>query len=90
MQSADAFREYLLKEHQEPLTTRAAADYVSRLNRIERLLDLDDFDISSSNIESLINRMRAKFSSFGISDRVQNDCATALRRYAEFRSSKGG
>ena len=86
MDSADAFREYLSKEHVEPLTTKAAADYVSRLHRVERLLDLDDFDISPENVETLIERMRKRFTSFGIGDRVQSDCATALRRYAEFRS----
>jgi hypothetical protein len=44
--------------------------------------------ISPGNVEMLIERMREKLTSFGIGDRVQSDCATALRRYAEFRSSK--
>ncbi len=55
MQSADAFREYLLREHVEPLTARAASDYVSRLHRVERLLELDDYDISPGNVEMLRN-----------------------------------
>ena len=88
VESSDAFREYLLKEHVEPLTTRAASDYVSRLHRVERLLDLDDFDISPDNVEALIERMRKRLTSFGVGDRVQSDCATALRRYAEFRSGR--
>ena len=86
MQSADAFREYLLKYHVDPLKKRAAADYVSRLHRVERLLDLDDFDILPDNVETLIERMRKKCTSLGIGDRVQSDFATALRRYAEFRT----
>jgi hypothetical protein len=88
MQSADAFREYLLKEHVEPLKPKPAGDYVSRLHRVERLLDLDDYDISSDNVDTLIKRMRKRLASFGVNDAVQNDCATALRSYAEFRSSR--
>ena len=88
VESSDAFHEYLLKMHVEPLSTRAAADYVSRLHRVERLIDLDDFDISPENVESLIERVRSRFTSLGISDGVKNDCATALRRYAEFHIAR--
>jgi hypothetical protein len=87
MQFAETFRDYLLTEHRpRPLSPAAAGNYVSRLQRVERLtgIDFDRFDTSPHSVEALIRLMRELGSSAKWTEGVQNDCATAMRRFAEF------
>ena len=66
------------------LTTKAFADYCSRLKKVERVLriDLDKVPLSSSNrvLEAIQEKNFPK-----LSKEVLSDCKSGVRKYWEFR-----
>lgn len=78
---------YISKDSKRPLGSDSAGDYVSRLRKLSRLTGQNVEDVSSEELESLLDSLNAEFAKHhDIPEDVVTDVAVAVRRYREFRS----
>jgi hypothetical protein len=87
----ERFREFLLRDQSKlsrsgPLSSRAAGNYVSRCNRVQKMLGAPlDRLLDNEGLETICEVLtRSGEGSRG----SMSDCQTAVRRYAEFKAAE--
>jgi hypothetical protein len=85
----DGFLEFLQTRYrsrnEQPLTSKAASDVVSRCKRVEAILGVDLAKTAQSqSSESFLEKVAAAFNRAGVSPNMRRDCMTAVRRYYTF------